>query len=212
MARPSVEAERREQILRAACEVIGNKGINSMRVTDVARLARISTGSVHYYFETKRDLTHAALEWNFTVSLTRRESILTRYTNARDRLEAFIDSYLPRDDETTAAWHVWAETWVAALHDPDLRDLNERVYGQWRSMITEIVRDGQAGGVIIAGDPILLANLVVSMIDGLSIQSLVGSRHMTWVQMHAVCAHLVDTISVPSAQEDGLVTPHLSSP
>ena len=66
MARPSVEAERREQILRAACEVIGHKGVNAMRVTDVAKLARISTGSVHYYFETKRDLTQAALEWNFT--------------------------------------------------------------------------------------------------------------------------------------------------
>ena len=98
-------------------------------------------------------------------------------------------------------WHVWAETWVAALHDPDLRDLNERVYGQWRSMITEIVRDGQAGGVIIDGDPILIANTVVSMIDGLSIQSLVGSRHMTLARMHEVCTHLIDTISVPSGQQ-----------
>ena len=201
MARPSVEAERREQILRATCEVISNKGINAMRVTDVAKVAKISTGSVHYYFETKRDLTHAALEWDFTRSLARRESILTRYTNARDRLQAFVDSYLPRDDETTAAWHVWAETWVAALHDPDLRELNERVYGQWRSMITEIVRDGQAEGVFIDGDPILLANTVVSMIDGLSIQSLVGSSHMTWARMHAVCGHLIEAISVPSEQK-----------
>ncbi len=201
MARPSVEAERREQILRAACEVISDKGINAMRVTDVAKRAKISTGSVHYYFETKRDLTHAAFEWNFTRSLARRKSILTRYTNAHDRLQAFVDSYLPRDDETTAAWHVWAETWVAALHDPDLRDLNERVYGQWRSMITEIVRDGQAEGVIIDGDPILLANTVVSMIDGLSIQSLVGSRHMTWARMRAVCGQLIDAISVPSVQD-----------
>lgn len=201
MARPSVEAERREQILRAVCEVISDKGINAMRVTDVAKLAKISTGSVHYYFETKRDLTHAAFEWNFTRSLARRESILTRHTNARDRLQAFVDSYLPRDDETTAAWHVWAETWVAALHDPDLRDLNERVYGQWRSMITEIVGDGQAEGVFIDGDPTLLANIVVSMIDGLSIQSLVGSRHMTWARMHEVCGHLIDAISVRSVQE-----------
>ena len=201
MARPSVEAERREQILRATCEVISNKGINAMRVTDVAKLAKLSTGSVHYYFETKRDLTHAALEWDFTRSLARRESILTRYTNARDRLQAFVDSYLPRDEETTAAWHVWAETWVAALHDPDLRELNERVYGKWRSMITEIVRDGQAEGVFIDGDPILLANTVVSMIDGLSIQSLVGSGHMTWARMHAVCGHLIEAISVPSEQK-----------
>ena len=203
MARPSVEAERREQILRATCAVISDKGISALRVTDVAKVGKLSTGSVHYYFETKRDLTHAALEWDFTRSLARRESILTRYTNARDRLQAFVDSYLPRDDETTAAWHVWAETWVAALHDPDLRELNERVYGQWRSMITEIVRDGQAEGVFIDGDPILLANTVVSMIDGLSIQSLVGSGHMTWARMHAVCGHLIEAMSVTSEQKRG---------
>lgn len=201
MARPSVEAERKEQILRATCEVISDKGINALRVTDVAKRAKISTGSVHYYFETKRDLTHAAFEWNFARSLARRESILTRHENPRDRLRAFVNSYLPRDDETTAAWRVWAETWVEALHDPALRKLNDRVYGEWRSMITEIIRDGQAQGVIIDGDPVLLANTVVSMIDGLSIQSLVGSRHMTATRMRTVCDNLVDAISISSEQQ-----------
>jgi AcrR family transcriptional regulator len=201
MARPSVEAERREQILRATCEVISDKGINALRVTDVAKRAKISTGSVHYYFETKRDLTHAAFKWNFARSLARRESILTRPANPRERLRAFVNSYLPRDDETSAAWRVWAETWVEALHDPDLRKLNDQVYGQWRSMIAQIIRDGQAEGVIVDGDPVLLANIVVSTIDGLSIQSLVGSRHMTGARMRAVCERLIDSISVPSERQ-----------
>ncbi|MGN6754331.1 MAG: TetR/AcrR family transcriptional regulator [Intrasporangium sp.] len=201
MARPSVEAERREQILRATCEVISDKGINALRVTDVAKRAQISTGSVHYYFETKRDLTHAAFEWNFAKSLARRESILTRPANPRERLRAFVNSYLPRDDETSAAWRVWAETWVEALHDPDLRKLNDQVYGQWRSMIAQIIRDGQAEGVIVDGDPVLLANIVVSTIDGLSIQALVGSRHMTGARMRAVCERLIDSISVPSERQ-----------
>lgn len=201
MTRPSVETQRREQILVAACEVIGRKGIKGLRISDVAKRAEISTGSVHYYFETKRDLAHAAFEWNFTQSLARRESILTQYTNARDRLQAFVDSYLPYDDETTAAWHVWAETWVEALHDSDLRKLNERVYGQWRSMLTEIIRDGQEDGVIIDGDPVLLANTVASMIDGLSIQSLTGRRHMTWDRMHEVCENLIGAILAPSVPE-----------
>src|SRR5690606_40934082 len=83
MARPSVEAERREQILRAACEVVSDKGYKALRVTDVAKRAKISTGSVHYYFETKRDLVHAAFEWNFARSLERRKSILDRHSNAR---------------------------------------------------------------------------------------------------------------------------------
>ena len=195
MARPSVEAQRREQILRAACEVIADKGITSLRVTDVARRAQISTGSVHYYFATKHDLIHAAFEWNFTRSLARRESVLARYENPLERLRAIVTSYLRRDAETTAAWHVWAQTWVEALHDGDLRELNERVYGQWRSMITQIVRDGQDRNVIVEGDPVLLADVLISTIDGLAIQSLVGPGYMTQARVRAVCAHLVASLS-----------------
>lgn len=199
MPRPSVEAERREQILRAACEVVSEKGYKALRVTDVAGRAGISTGSVHYYFETKRELMHAAFEWNFSRSLERRRSILSRHANARDRLRAFVDSYLPRDDETAAAWHVWAETWVEALHDPELRGLNERIYGEWRTLIAEIIRVGQAEGLLVPGDPVLLANALVSMIDGLAIQALVGSSHMTIRRMRAVCEHLLETMSVETA-------------
>lgn len=200
MARPSVEAERKEQILQAACEVIAEKGITALRVTDVAKRAQLSTGSVHYYFETKRDLTHAAFEWNFAQSLARRESILTKHTDPLARLRAFVNSYLPGDATTSAAWRVWAETWVEALHDPELRKLNDRVYGQWRAMITEIVSDGQEQGLIVGDDPALLANEIVSVIDGLSIQSLVGSRHMTGARMRAVCEHLIDSFSTPVKQ------------
>lgn len=200
MARPSVEAERREQILRAACEVVSEKGYKALRVTDVAKRAKISTGSVHYYFETKRDLVHAAFEWNFSRSLERRKSILDRHSNARDRLRAFVDSYLPHDDETTAAWRVWAETWVEALHDTDLRELNERIYGEWRSVIVEIVRVGQAEGLIRKGDPLVLANALVSMIDGLAIQAIAGSEHMTISRMRSVCDHLLETMSAQPDQ------------
>ncbi|MEU8797509.1 TetR/AcrR family transcriptional regulator [Spirillospora sp. NPDC048819] len=200
MPRPSVEAERREQILRAACAVVSEKGYKALRVTDVARHAKISTGSVHYYFETKRDLVHAAFEWNFSRSLERRKSILARHDNARDRLHAFVDSYLPHDEETAAAWRVWAETWVEALHVPDLRELNERIYGEWRGVIAEIIRAGQAEGLIISGDPIVLANTLVSMIDGLAIQALVGSRHMTIRRMRSVCDHLLEMMSAEPAQ------------
>ena len=200
MPRPSVGAERREQILRAACEVVSEKGYKALRVTDVARHAKISTGSVHYYFETKRDLVHAAFEWNFSRSLKRRKSILAEHSNARDRLHAFVDSYLPHDEETAAAWRVWAETWVEALHNPDLRELNERIYGEWRGVITEIIRIGQAEEVIIPGDPVLLANALVSTIDGLAIQALVGSKHMTLGRMRSVCEHLLAMMSTEPAQ------------
>lgn len=187
MPRVSVEAERKEQILSAACEVIAEIGFKSLRIADVARQARTSTGTVHYYFDTKRDLMHAAFEWNFSRSVDRRRELLDAAEPPAVRLRRFIDSYLPSDDETVTAWNVWAELWIEALHDADLQELNERVYGEWRRMVAAIVRDGQDAGEFRDGDPVVFANALIGMVDGLSLQVLMGSRAMTVERMRTVC-------------------------
>ncbi|HEY0890683.1 MAG TPA: TetR/AcrR family transcriptional regulator [Nocardioides sp.] len=197
MPRVSVEAERKEAILSAACEVVSEVGFKSLRVADVAKRAGMSTGSVHYYFDTKRDLMHAAFEWNFDRSLERRRELLEGAEPPARRLRAFIDSYLPHDPTTVAAWHVWAELWVEALHDADLQELNERVYGEWRRTVAAIIRDGQDHGVFRDGDAVHMANGLVGLIDGLSLQVLMGSKSMTVERMREVCELFVTLVTEP---------------
>jgi AcrR family transcriptional regulator len=187
MARASVEAERKEQILSAACEVVSEIGFKSLRIADVAKRAGTSTGTVHYYFDTKTELMHAMFEWNFALSIERRRPVLELHRDPRERLRAFVGSYLPDDEVTVQAWHVWAELWVEALHDPDLQELNERVYGEWRRVVAGIVRDGQDAGLFRDDDPVLVANALIGMIDGLALQVLMGSKNMSVERMRAVC-------------------------
>jgi len=187
VARTSVEAERREQILDAACHVLSEIGFRSLRVSDVAKRARTSSGTVHYYFATKRDLVHAAFEYNFDHSLGRRRPILDAHEHPRDRLRAFVESYLPADEVTIRAWAVWVELWCEALHEDDLQELNERVYGEWRRIMAGVIRDGQDQGHFRDGDAVVLANSLIGMIDGLAMQVLLRSRSMTTERMRAVC-------------------------
>jgi AcrR family transcriptional regulator len=196
MARPSVEAERREQILGAACEVVAEAGFKSLRIADVAERAGMSTGTVHYYFTTKSDLIRAAFEWNFLRSQERRAPLFEQHADPRERLRSIVESYLP-GESTRQSWHVWLELWVEALHDVDLQELNERVYGEWRRTVAGIVRDGQAAGQFRDGDPVLLANGLVGMIDGLSLQVLLGSRSMTADRMRMVCDQIIELLDVP---------------
>ena len=198
MPRPSVEAARREQILSAACDVVSEIGFKSLRIADVAGRAGTSTGTVHYYFDTKTELMHAAFEWNFTRSLDRRRHLLQEHEDPRQRLRAFVESYLPGDEETVRAWHVWAELWVEALHDTDLQELNEQVYGEWRRLVAGIIRDGQDAGLFRDEDPVLVANALIGMIDGLALQVLLGSRSMTLDRMRAVCEQTLRTFTLPA--------------
>ena len=197
MPRVSVEVERKEEILSAACEVVSEVGFKSLRVADVAKRAGMSTGSVHYYFDTKRELMHAAFEWNFKRSIERRRDLLESGEPPERRLRSFIESYLPLDATTVAAWRVWAELWVEALHDPDLQELNERVYGEWRRTVSAIIRDGQDQGQFRDGDAVQVANGLVAVIAGLSLQVLMGSRAMTVERMRDVCELFVTMATQP---------------
>lgn len=194
MPRPSVQAERRHQILVSTCTVIAERGITSLRVADVAKHAGVSPGIIHYYFDNKRDLTHAAFEQNFVRSLERRSAIFESELDAPDKLRALVDAYLPRGEETIEAWHVWSELWVAALHDKDLQDLNEQAYGEWRRIVAGLWREAQSSGFVEGSDPLVLANSLVALVDGLALQVLMGSRAMTLIRMRETCHHFIDAV------------------
>jgi AcrR family transcriptional regulator len=185
--RPSVEAERKAQILSATCAVIAESGIHDLRLTDVAKRAGVSSGIIHYYFASKQALLHAAFEHNFRHSLERRAAVLASDGDPLELLVQLVESYAPLDAESVAAWRVWAELWVHGLREPELRELNESIYGDWRRTVLGLVRDAQDQGQIAAGDPVLVANTVVAMIDGLAIQVLLGSQNMTVERMRATC-------------------------
>ena len=194
MPRPSVEAERKAQILRATCAVIADAGIHDLRLTDVARRAGVSSGTIHYYFDSKQALLHAAFEHNFQHSLERRAAVLSGGGNPLDLLARLVESYAPLDAESVAAWRVWAELWVHGLRQPELQELNESIYGEWRRTVVGLVRDAQDRGLLRGGDPVLVANIVVAMIDGLAIQVLLGSRNMTVDRMRATCRAYLDSL------------------
>jgi AcrR family transcriptional regulator len=199
MPRPSVEAERKDQILRATCQVIAEQGYVNLRVSDVAKQAGVSGGTVHYYFDSKRDLVHAAFEYNFARSVDRRRWILDSPDEPVVRLRFVIDSYLPLDDETIEAWRVWTALWAEGLREPNLQELNERMYGEWRRLVAGIVRDGQDSGQLRGGDPVQFANMLIAMIDGLAVQVLLGSQNMTVQRMKATSLAFVEDLRQESA-------------
>lgn len=191
MPRPSVEAERRPQILAAACEVIATAGIPALRLSDVAREAGVSSGTVHYYFDTKKEVITAAFEFNLTDSLARRQELLNSGKNSLAILHDLVDSYLPHDDLSTRAWKVWLALWAEGSRDTVLQEINDRLYGQWRDVVAGVIGDAQRAGLARPGDPVTVSNMLIGMLDGLAVQVVLHSSQMTLADMRRTCRDFI---------------------
>jgi AcrR family transcriptional regulator len=192
--RPNVEERRRREILQAACAAIGERGYAAVRISDIAARARTSTGTVHYYFANKQDVLHQALRFASEQSLARQLEEMGVLSSARDRLIRLIELNLPEQPEVIEEWVVWMEFWIEALHRPELRPVNEELYGHWRKIVSDIIVEGQATGEFEpTADASDLANEFVALMDGLSIQVLLHSQQMTVGDMRRLCTNFVDT-------------------
>ncbi|WP_037064374.1 TetR/AcrR family transcriptional regulator [Pseudonocardia acaciae] len=194
MPRPSVEAQRRKQILDAACTVIARRGLQELRLLDVAAVAGVSSGTIHYYFDTKKELVNAAFEYNFRHSLERRRWMQDETRPPLELLGEIVESYLPNRGASLRAWKVWAELWAEGIRDPALRQVNEELYGRWRELVQNAIAAAQRAGTARDGDPELLANMLIGMIDGLAMQVLLRAKAMPLEAMREACRTFIDRL------------------
>jgi len=175
--RPSVEAERREDVLNATWELITEVGYGRVRIADIAARTGTSTGIIHYYFETKEDVLDAAFRFAVDDAHRRSEEALAGIDDPWKRLNALLDAHFPVG-EGKKEWLIWLQLWNEAAVRPRLRALNEVYYGRWIDLVEGIVRDGQQRGVFRSVEPRSFAVRLLTMMDGLVIQLTMGSSEV----------------------------------
>ena len=129
MARPSAVAERRREILEATCDVVSDRGFRELRIVDVARKAGYSTGTVHYYFDSKEELLREAFRFEYEESRIRRERVVSPELDPVARLRALADAYLPSSSQSVRSWRGLGESAGAAPGGPPVGEHNGRVRG-----------------------------------------------------------------------------------
>lgn len=83
--------ERPRQIMEAALEVFGDRGLAGARIEDIARLAGVSKGTVYLYFPTKEALFCAMVREKIGDTITRTEArIAEDGGTASDQLRTYL--------------------------------------------------------------------------------------------------------------------------
>lgn len=170
-ATPNNEA-RRVQMLRAAAELICERGFGETRIADVAKRADASSALVIYYFGTRERLLVDALRYSEQNFYDAAEKMLAEVPSVRERLSLLIRwTCVPENDgDVPGAWGLWFDLWAQAFRHAEVKQDRVELDGRWRTMIVEIVTAGQADGDIGKVDARTFAVTFAALLDGLSIQ------------------------------------------
>jgi AcrR family transcriptional regulator len=84
--RPAAAEEKRRQLLDAAVRVFARKGFHASRVGDIAEEAGVAHGLLYHYFESKDQVLEAVFHENWSVLLSRIESVEETDEPAADQL------------------------------------------------------------------------------------------------------------------------------
>lgn len=172
----AAEDSRRAQILRAGYHVAARVGLDRLTVRLVATKARLSSGLVHFYFETKERLLSALLSdvlktttvLHFTQDITRIKSPLARLWSLLRREMITLTSEPRRT-------RLWFEYCVKGFRDPLIRTRMRAELRRYREAFQP------AAEAVLASEPERfsqvsaagLAAVAVGVIEGCALQSVI---------------------------------------
>ena len=165
--------QRRDAILAAAKRVFAKNGYHATTIADVAKAAKLSYGSIYWYFDSKDALFHALMD--------REEAALRAHiTTAMASLPPGTDGETAFRESVRATFEFFdADRRGVKLLFRDSHALGDRfekhlggIYERFIADIEGSVRAAQAGGLIVERPPRIVAFSVAALISQLAVRRL----------------------------------------
>lgn len=199
-----VGEDRRAQILRAAQQVVAERGVAALSVRNVAARAGIGPSTLRHYFPSQHALYDAVLGQAFNAQLDDLRITDTSAPPAR-RLAECMAQFLPPDETRVPELEAWFAGYAAAL-GPTRTDQGTRLVhtlsaharervGRWLAVL-------EAEGALAARDRERSTTLLLAVVDGLCLQLLTPGSHATVALTRDILADVIDGL-IARAQPGG---------
>jgi AcrR family transcriptional regulator len=169
---------RQALIVKAAQDVIVERGMRAASARNISEACGISPGLLTYHFPSMDDLLVAALR-SASADFTRRLVSSTKHLeSASERLEALLVGSLPITAEGRRNWILWIEYWARAAHHAELAELHSENYAAWRQMFQDVITEGIESGEFCDVDAKAADLRTVALLDGIGMQATIGDRNI----------------------------------
>jgi AcrR family transcriptional regulator len=166
-------AERHGELLAKAVEISRDEGLSAVTLRKVASALGVTPGLVIHYFSSAEQLIVAAFSAVAEGDLAEARRRVAAVDTATDKIDALMDYVL--DDSTVDESANWLDAWSLGRRNPILAERANALTAEWLAFIGEIVRAGSAAGEFHVADPDVAARRLLTMIDGLGAQKVIGS-------------------------------------
>lgn len=184
--------EREELILRAAEEVLLEKGYHSTSIDEIATRVGIAKGTVYLHFASKETLVFALLMRDMQKLMQAISIIIAKRCSAQTRLEDILCYvYGELFSEHFQLLYALSESMTARQL---MLEKKAYVLAQWdlvAEQITTLIDEGKANGELKQEIPtIILTNAFFSMLSPQSYKRLVVDRHMQPSELVDYLSHI----------------------
>ncbi len=161
MAKRSIKEMRRDELMDAAIEVIGEVGLVNATVAAIAGKAGMSAGLVNHYFDSKQELL--ALTLRSLSNLFRKDilDILPGNATPIERLKAIVDGSFAPQHFRGAKRVAWMQFMMTSQSDPGIRHIMQVIGARFVSNIRYAVK-----GLVPEPEIDDVADGIAAMIDG----------------------------------------------
>jgi len=192
MSRFDLVAERKNQIIKATIDCITRYGYSHFSMQDVAQIANVSKGIIHYYFLNKEDLMMAVLNYvseeieGMLISTEANVSPIARLSNV-----IWVCSSIVQNKKEYYCINI--DFWTQINQKEKVREEISAHYSKFRHMIAGIVQQGIDQGIFRKGDALQYASMVLALIDGTALQWLFDEHVFNYTELIKNCEEAVLT-------------------
>lgn len=179
-----------EKIIQATLDVIEEMTISETRMRIIAEKAEVYQSNLHYYYKSKKDLLLAVQK---RVALRCLEIRQEEMRNSVDSLESHLDVFLKQKlifiKQEPKYDYAEIDFWIQSRFDQDFKEEFKRSFFGWRSELQNLI--ATYAPHFEDEKKVLLASVIISLLEGATIQYLIDSEAFSVDEYFGYCRELI---------------------
>lgn len=206
----------REHLIDSVLELIWTGSYGSTSVEHICERAAVKKGSFYHFFESKTALALAALDHSWSEYRLELDEVFAPSVPPLERILSCFRHHRKEQEELQVKHGRVLGCPIHSLGaevstvDLKLRDCLQNIVTQFLTYFEGAIRDGQADGSIVAGDPALLARIVFAFSEGQLLHARMQNDLSPLDDLEAGTLHILQ-VAKPRASRSKAVTPSLNA-